>query len=368
MKNIPHYFSKIQDNRKNKGKRYKLESILSLVLLGYMHGYTSLARIYRFGKTLKKSQKKPLGFTSGSTPSHPTITETMKRINVVEFQRAVGDMILAQIDPKFTQIAIDGKSIRSTYESLDGLLHLVSAYATQGSGVLAQVKSELAGGEINGAAEVLSKVDLKDKIVTGDAMFAQSTLCTQITKAEGDYLFKVKKNKKRIVNDIDQTFYYNKSQNLPISSFEAEASKAHGRIDERYIEVIEVSDKYFGGLDTIKQIARITRRYYTLKTKVEKSELHYIMTSLPASKASPEDLLKLSINHWSIENKLHRTRDTTFKEDMCNILSHESQQNNAAMRNLAIFLLNKVNSSISQAIETITYNIELAFSILFRRI
>lgn len=368
MKNILYYFEKIQDNRQNQGKRYQLKSILALVLIGYMHGYTSLARIYRFGKHLTNTQKIRLGFTSLSTPSHPTITETMKRIDVLSFEEAIRQIILAQIDSKFTQIAIDGKSVRSTYESLNGLLHLVSAYATEEVGVLSQVKSELAGGEIASAANALSKIDLKGKIVTGDAMFAQESLCTQITESNGDFLFKVKKNKKRIVNDIDQEFHYYKNKNLPILSFESEPSKAHGRIDQRHVEVIEVRDKYFGGLDTIKQIARITRTYYTMKTKEKKSELHYVMTSLSSTKATPEDLLKLSVNHWMIENKLHRTRDTNFKEDTCNILSHESQQNNAAMRNLAIFLLNKINSSITLAIEEISYNIVLAISFLFRRI
>lgn len=131
---------------------------------------------------------------------------------------------------------------------------------------------------------------------------------------------------------------------------------------------IEVSDKYFGGLDTIKQIARIYRKYYTLKTKKQTTETHYIMTSLSAKQASPEELLKFSVNHWSIENNLHRTRDTHFKEDVCNILSHKSQQNNASMRNLAICLLSKINKSISLAIEAVAANIKAAFSILFRRI
>src|SRR5690606_28137304 len=145
--------------------------------------------------------------------------------------------------------------------------------------------------EIKGALGALSTVTLKDKVVTGDAMFAQSALCAQITESQGDYLFKVKKNKKRIVNDIDQTFHFYKTQALPILSFEGAASKAHGRIDERSIEVIEVKDKYFGGLDTIKQIARITRKYYTLKTKTQTTETHYVITSLTAQKATPEELL-----------------------------------------------------------------------------
>ena len=62
MENILYYFDKIQDNRQKQGKRYKLKSILALVLIGYMQGYTSLARIYRFGKTLTKTQKKTTRF------------------------------------------------------------------------------------------------------------------------------------------------------------------------------------------------------------------------------------------------------------------------------------------------------------------
>ncbi|MDX1924106.1 MAG: ISAs1 family transposase [Rickettsiaceae bacterium] len=205
-------------------------------------------------------------------------------------------------------------------------------------GVLAQVKSGLAGEEIVVASKVLSEIDLKDKVVTGDTMFAQESLCTQITEAGGNYLFKVKKNKRRILNDIAQAFYYHTWKNLPIFSFETSATKGHGRIEFRTIEIIEVSDKYFGGLDTIKQIARITRNVLNAKTPKEKSELHYIMTSLSSKASLPEELLTFSTNYWQIENKLHRTRDTIFVEDMSNIISHESHQNNATIRNLAICL------------------------------
>lgn len=368
MKNILYHFSKIQDKRQKQGRRYELKSILALVLVGYMLGYTSLARIYRFGKTLNKTQKKLLGFRDNKTPSHPTITETMKGIDVDAFEIAIGEIIKTQMSPHFKQIAIDGKSIRSTYANLQGLLHLVSAYNPDGKGVVAQVKSAVAGGEIAGASKALSRVNLSGKVVTGDAMFAQESLCSQIKDSGGEYLFRVKQNKKRIFNDIAQEFYFYKSQKTSIQCFTAQAVKAHGRIDERWIDVIEVNDKCFGGLNTIKQIIRIKRRYYTVKTKKQRTDTHYLITSLSAAQTTAEELLNLSINHWSIENNLHRTRDIHFKEDSCNILSHQSQQNNATMRNLAICLLNKINKSIGLAIEMVTNNIKIAFSILFRRI
>ena len=149
-----------------------------------------------------------MGFKNNITPSHPTITETMKRISNSEFELAISKITLTQIKQDFKQIAIDGKSIRSTYASLQGLLHLVSAYVPDEIVVIAQVKSDLAGEEIDSARIVSSRVNVKDKVITGDTMFVQESLCSQITRSGGHYLFKVKQNEKRIVNDINQEFHF----------------------------------------------------------------------------------------------------------------------------------------------------------------
>jgi DDE_Tnp_1-associated len=129
--------SKIQDKRDARGKRYKLSSILSLILLGYMQGCRSLAGVYRFGKTLNKSEKKKLGFTE-NTPSHPTITETLKLVeDSVELSKALEDIILQ--DDNMRHLAIDGKSIRSTHSNKNGMLHLVSLYSVDTCGVVCQI-------------------------------------------------------------------------------------------------------------------------------------------------------------------------------------------------------------------------------------
>ena len=75
----------------------------------------------------------------------------------------------------------------------------------------------------------------------------------------------------------------------------------------------------------------------------------------------------MSVKHWDIENNLHRTRDSKFKEDACNIACHKSQQICATMRNLTIFLLNKINSSITNAINQIKHKITPFFNLLTQR-
>lgn len=50
---------------------------------------------------------------AGSMPSHPTITQTLKRIDPEEFEVAPSQLVACRLDQNFIQIAIDGKSIRS---------------------------------------------------------------------------------------------------------------------------------------------------------------------------------------------------------------------------------------------------------------
>ncbi len=367
MMSISNYFKKIQDKRRKQGRRYELNSIISLVLLGYMAGCASLAKVYRFSKDLNKKTRPKLGFT-GNTPSHPTITKVMKMIDPVEFEGLLSSVMGQVTGDKFKQIAIDGKSIRSTSGSKEGLLHLVSAFAPEVNAVLLQKKSAVAGGAVKSAEEMISKLSMEGKVITGDALYAQEVLCHKIVEAKGNYVFKVKRNQKRIIEDINQGFNLAKATNAAIDSYEY-ATKGHGRVDWRKIEVISSNRRYFGGwgLDTIKQVARITKKSFNQKTGGQRQETQYLISSLLCDKANPAELLGYSVNHWAIENILHRTRDIVFKEDFCNIICSKSQQVNASLRNLAIFLLSKINLSLTSAIEQIKGSFVLALNLICSR-
>lgn len=75
----------------------------------------------------------------------------------------------------------------------------------------------------------------------------------------------------------------------------------------------------------------------------ETSETVYGITSLTGEKASCESLLDLNRNHWSIENRLHRTRDTIFDEDRSTLRKGSSPQFMASLRNMAIQLIKRAN-------------------------
>lgn len=89
------------------------------------------------------------------------------------------------------------------------------------------------------------------------------------------------------------------------------------------------------------QLIRVQRVVDTLrKGKVIKhtEEVVYFMTSWLPEEASPEVLLELIRDHWSIENGQHHRRDRTQDEDRCMVRETNSARVLSLFRSLAIFL------------------------------
>ncbi|MBT2459155.1 transposase [Streptomyces sp. ISL-86] len=62
----------------------------------------------------------------------------------------------------------------------------------------------------------------------------------------------------------------------------------------------------------------------------------YAITDLTSRQASPQRLGQLVRSQWTIENRLHFVRDTTFGEDASKIRTGHGPENMATLRNLAI--------------------------------
>lgn len=98
------------------------------------------------------------------------------------------------------------------------------------------------------------------------------------------------------------------------------------------------------GLAGAAQVIRIQRHVQTLRQgRVIKdtTEDAYLVTSLWADEASPEQLLQWARVHWSIENGQHHRRDRTQDEDRCMVRETTSARNLSLFRSLAIFLFER---------------------------
>ena len=116
--------------------------------------------------------------------------------------------------------------------------------------------------------------------------------------------------------------------------------KGHGRIETRRIAVRTVLptrlDQNWPGITAICRIERIRE----LRDRCSR-EVIYAITSLPADKLNAAALLKLSRDHWQIENCLFHVRDVTFREDACRVRSGRAPEALADLRNAALNLIRR---------------------------
>lgn len=116
----------------------------------------------------------------------------------------------------------------------------------------------------------------------------------------------------------------------------------------------------------LRQWCRITRTRTDLKQGKTTTETVYMITSLPVSMTTPKQLLALNRNHWSIENKLHRVRDTLLHEDASTIRTGNAPQAMAALRNITVRLLRNIHKSPTIAREKAARNLNVALKQLFK--
>ncbi len=79
-----------------------------------------------------------------------------------------------------------------------------------------------------------------------------------------------------------------------------------------------------------------------IRAKVE-VEVVYGITRLRRAAADAKALLGLVRGHWGIENQRHSVGDETWGEDRCRVRQGAAAQVLAAVGNVAVYLLGKVN-------------------------
>jgi len=70
------------------------------------------------------------------------------------------------------------------------------------------------------------------------------------------------------------------------------------------------------------------------------TETVYGITSLPPDRADAQTLLRLTRQHWGIENRVFHVRDVTFGEDQCRVRTGSAPVILSTLRNLALNLHN----------------------------
>ena len=197
---------------------------------------------------------------------------------------------------------------------------MVSAYAPDVKAVLAQLRVDAKTNEHKAALELLGVLAVKDKVITGDAMFTHRDFCAKVIEGGGDYVLPVKENQPTLGKDIAAAFAEPEAGLSPLQAARREAEvdrdceidrgtagsrSARSRSRRRW-------PSPWGWTGRDAQVFRLTRERETGE-KVETEVVHGI-ASLPRKRAGARGLLNMTRGHWGIENGLHGVRDGTLRE------------------------------------------------------
>ncbi len=343
------YFQGLTDQRKARGKRYALETILLGMFLAKLCGEDKPSGIAEWVSLRGKWIASLLELKRKSMPSHHTYRRILAGgINEEEFEELSRKYFRHRGEAGYqVVISMDGKILRGTIdtEASKGLCLL--AIYLPGEGVtLAQVAIESKQNEITAAPTLLGYVDLCNKVVVGDAMHTQRQISIQIGKAGGNYIWTVKGNQPQLLQDL-QDWFDPKVELLPgmgcpPKDFRSSSitSKGHGRIEVR---TLTTSSQLNDFLDWpfLQQVFQLERCVTISKTGKIRHEIVYGITSLPLELASPNQLLQMLRSYWQIENCLHYPRDVSLHEDQTRFKNKSAAHIMAIINNLVLALIAK---------------------------
>ncbi len=145
-----------------------------------------------------------------------------------------------------------------------------------------------------------------------------------------------------------------------------EMNADHGRIEDRFIEVIpaiQLKDFIDPRWKKLNSLVRITYTR-TEQNTVIKEHRHYISSLLPNN---PEIILNAIRAHGQVENCLHWSLDVTFREDNSRIRDENAAVNMSWLRKLSLGLLKNETSfkaSIRRKQRKICTNLEYLAKII----
>ena len=343
MKTLFNHFEILEDPRDIRGKRHELINILIMTIYGILCGYTDFTNLADFLKVHEDYFIKLLNLENG-TPSHDTLSNVFASMDSKKFMEIFITWIKGRTKEKGKHISIDGKAIKSARDKINGgnTPQIVSAFLSDIGISLAQVKVDDKSNEITAIPELLELIDIKNKIITIDAIGTQENICNLIVSKKGNYILKAKDNQKDLCDDIKTYFTLGlKNDSGDIAIAETNYEKDHGRIEKRkyYLsyDISCIHDKV--KWKSVKAIGKID--VYREENGIISNTSHYYILS---KQFDLDTFINTTRNHWNIECSLHWRLDVILDEDHSKNKVGQSIENLATIRKIVFNLVRLDNS------------------------
>lgn len=336
------HISIIPDYRQQCKVEHKLMDILLLTICAVIGGAEGWGEINDFGHAHLDWLKEYGDFDNG-IPADDTIARVVSSVNPKKFQECFVKWMQdchAVTDGKV--IAVDGKTVRKSYDKSKrkGAIHMVSAFSTANSVVMGQVKTNEKSNEITAIPELLNMLDIKDKLITIDAMGCQKDIAELICKKEGDYLLAVKSNQGKLYHAFENNLSVGKLDGLEPDTYSTD-EVSHGRHELRIHAVSDVTKEFFDfGFEwrNLKKVC-VAISFRSEGKEHDPHTLPAIRYYISSADLTAKEFAEAIREHWYIGSKLHWRLDCAMREDESRIRRGDAAEIISGVRHIAINML-----------------------------
>lgn len=334
------YEEKIEDPRQEWKVKHKIIDIIMIILFGTLGNANEWEEIEYFAKMNKGFLEKYLELPNG-IPSHDTMQRVMSMISpkILQNMQLEWQEILSSNEGNSLKkiINIDGKTIKGNGNTKQKAIHVVSAWSDEDGVCFGQEVVKEKSNEITAIPKLLESLEIKEQIITIDAMGTQTKIAEQIQKQHGYYVLGLKGNQSDLYEDV-KTYFADGQLCKEIKddgNYKKTIEKARSQIETREyyqtndIDWINSKDKW-KGLSTIGMVQNTIEK--NGKTSVER---RFFISSLNLD----IDLFSKSVRgHWAIES-MHWHLDVTFREDANTTLEKTAALNLNIIRKFSLSIL-----------------------------
>lgn len=343
---IGSYFESLPDPRDTRNRRHLLVDIIVIAVCGVVCGCDGPTAIHRWAVNRRGWLQSFLQLPKG-LPSKDCIRRVLIALKPEAFQACFRDWLAHAARSEGAAgptrlVAIDGKTCRGSHDEANGLgpLHIVSAWATEEGIALGQVATEEKSNEITAIPQLVKQIELKNTVVTIDAMGCQKEIAREIVDGKGDFVIAVKDNQPKLLDAIATFVVDQLEQDLKDLKYRSHETvdAGHGRVDERSYFLTPVPSDFgpAGEWPWVKAIGyavRITRH----ADGTETDDVRYYIASRYLSGKRFAQAVR---SHWAIES-MHWVLDVTFREDDGRTRERTLGNNLSWLRRFAVSMLKR---------------------------
>ena len=182
LQSLEQVLSKVPDQRAARGIRYELQPLLMIVMLAKLAEADTPIAIADWAAGRTEWLREQLRLDWKRMPHQSTFRRLLqKSLSLPELRQQAQEFLASRQSTEQRLCNLDGKTLRGTIASGQSAgTHLLAIQQAETNLVLAQVPVGEKNNEISAAGGLLKALDLKGKIISGDAMHTQRNLSLSV--------------------------------------------------------------------------------------------------------------------------------------------------------------------------------------------